>query len=98
MIVEDCDRIKLEEGRRYYLSRAKRAQFKEEVLIIRHRNQLFFLNEKEAQVFGGLHEPAGLQKIVTRRLNRVMIMSPVRIDGRGRLSIPPSMRNKKRAR
>ena len=100
MLIKECDRIKLEEGRRYCLSRTERAQFKEEVLIIWYRNRFYFLNEKEAQAFRGLQEPAGLQKSVIRRLNRVMVisLSPVRIDSRGRVSIPVSMRHKKRAR
>lgn len=99
MIVKDCNEIRLQRGRRFYLPKAERAQFGEKVLVVKYRNRLYFLNEKEAQVFQGLQEPAGIQKSIVRRLNRIIglktiSLALVRIDGRGRLSIPPSMRKK----
>ena len=102
MLVKECDKIRLEEGKRYRLSKVERAQFKEQVLIVRYGSRFYFLTEEESQPFQGLQAPAGLRKLATRRLDRAMgfgtiSLSSKRIDSQGRLSIPSSMREKKRA-
>jgi len=103
VLVKEIDTIKLEEEGRYYLSKTERYQFEGRVLIVRRGNRLYFLNEEESQLFQGFQEPVGLRKLAIRRLDRnigrgIISLSLVRIDSRGRISVPPSMRKKKRAR
>ena len=101
MLVKEFDKIKLEQGRRYYLSKTERAQFKDRALIIKHKNCLFFLTKEEWSRVQPTEKPAGLQKAADRRINRAIglgIISLVRIDSRGRFYIPSSMRERKRAR
>jgi hypothetical protein len=101
MLIKECDKIKLEEGRRYRLLKVERAQFKKQVLIVKHRNRFYFLTEEESQPFKGLQEPTELQKLAIRRLNWAMGLGIIslsfkRIDNQGRFSIPSFMREKKR--
>ena len=101
MLVKECKRIKLDQGRRYGLSKTERAQFKGQAFIIKRQSRLYFLTEEGWNRFQPVEKPAGLQKTATRRINRAIglgIISLVRIDSRGRLPIPPTMREKKRAR
>lgn len=102
MLIKECDEIKLEGGRRYRLLKAERVQFREQVLIVKDRDRLYFLTE-ESQLFQGFQDPVGLRKLTIRKLDRaiglgIISLSFKRIDSQRRLSIPPSMREKKRAR
>jgi len=103
MLIKKCDEIKLEGRRRYRLPKAERVQFRKQVLIVKYGNRLYFFTEEESQPFQGLREPAALQKLAIRRLNRaiglgIISLSFKAIDSQRRLSIPSSMREKKRVR
>ena len=96
MIIEDCDSIKLEEGREYCLPKKERERFGKRTRIIQTTDRIYFLTEEEWNRVKPVETRIGLHKAAGRRMERISVWA--RIDSRGRVSIPVYMRHKKRAR
>jgi len=100
MFVKEIDAIRLEQGRRYCLPKKERGQFREWILI-RVEDRLYFLTEEEWNRVKPVESCIKLHKAVGRRIERdigIGIISFVKTDSRGRISVPPSMRKVKGAR